>query len=141
MLAEAFGKKNRDSVEICVSLSLNVISSIAIIQVNKHIYVNYGFPNMTLTCLNFVITFFGLLICNQLGIYKFVRVPIMKMLPMSMSFCGFVVLANYSLEFNSIGTYQCLKALTTPTVMIISIIFYNHSYSLRVKLSVVYKYK
>lgn len=131
------GERRRQKLDVVLSLSLNLISSIAIIQVNKYIYKEYNFPNMTLTCLNFVITFLGLLACNQLGIFHITRVPIGKMLPMAISFCGFVVLTNYSLEFNSIGTYQCLKALTTPGVMIISTFFYDHSYSTKVKLSVV----
>jgi solute carrier family 35 protein E3 len=53
------------------------------------------------------------------------------------SFCAFVLLTNYSLEYNSIGTYQCLKALTIPGVMIISILFYKQNYSMKVKFSVV----
>ena len=115
----------------------NVISSVAIIQVNKYIYVNYGYPNMSLTCLHFIFTFIGLIICERFGVFKIKKVPIMKMLPMSASFCGFVVLTNYSLQYNSVGTYQCLKALTTPIVVVISMYLYNQSYSTRVKLSVV----
>jgi len=59
------------------------------------------------------------------------------MLPMSLSFCFFVVFTNFSLQYNSVGAYQCLKALTTPGVMIISIFYYKQSYSTKVKLTVV----
>jgi len=115
----------------------NVVSSVAIIQVNKYIYVNYEYPNMSLTCLHFIFTFIGLVICERCGLFKIKKVPIIKMLPMSVSFCGFVVLTNYSLQYNSVGTYQCLKALTTPIVVVISMFLYNHTYSTKVKLSVV----
>jgi solute carrier family 35 protein E3 len=130
-------KNCHHTLEVAASLAINLISSIAIIQINKYIYEIYEFPNMTLTCLNFLFTFFGLLVCNFLNFYRFVRVPIQKMLPMSFSFCGFVLLTNYSLEYNSIGTYQCLKTLTIPGVMIISIFFYKQHYSMKVKFSVV----
>ena len=115
----------------------NVVLSVAIIQVNKYIYVNYEYPNMSLTCLHFIFTFVGLLICERCGVFKIKKVPIIKMLPMAASFCGFVVLTNYSLQYNSVGTYQCLKALTTPIVVVISMYLYNHTYSTKVKLSVV----
>jgi solute carrier family 35 protein E3 len=115
----------------------NVVLSVAIIQMNKYIYVNYEYPNMSLTCLHFIFTFIGLVICEKCGLFKIKKVPIIKMLPMSVSFCGFVVLTNYSLQYNSVGTYQCLKALTTPIVVVISMFLYNHTYSTKVKLSVV----
>jgi solute carrier family 35, member E3 len=130
----------KENANIIAGLSINFVSSIAIIQVNKYIYVNYEYPNMALTCLNFVFTFIGLLICEKFGVFKIKKVSILKMLPMAASFCGFVVLTNYSLQYNSVGTYQCLKALTTPTVVVISMLIYNQKYSTKIKLSVVNKF-
>jgi solute carrier family 35 protein E3 len=127
----------KENANIIAGLTINFVSSIAIIQVNKYIYVNYEYPNMALTCLNFIFTFIGLLICEKFGVFKIKKVSILKMLPMAASFCGFVVLTNYSLQYNSVGTYQCLKALTTPTVVVISMLIYNQKYSTKIKLSVV----
>lgn len=129
---------SKENLNIFLSLALNFVSSIAIVQINKFIYIKYAFPNMGLTCLHFIITFIGLLICSLCGLFQIVRVPLSKMMPMSISFCGFVALSNYSLQFNTIGTYQCLKSLTIPGVMLISVIYYKHSFSTRIKLSVVF---
>jgi solute carrier family 35 protein E3 len=130
--------KNENSrLFVIGGILVNIVSSVAIIQVNKYIYVNYGYPNMSLTCLHFIITFLGLLLCERFGVFKIKKVPIVKMLPMAASFCGFVVLTNYSLQYNTVGTYQCLKALTTPIVVVISIYLYNQKYSTKVKLTVV----
>jgi len=63
----------------------NVVLSVAIIQMNKYIYVNYEYPNMSLTCLHFIFTFIGLVICERCGLFKIKKVPIIKMLPMSVS--------------------------------------------------------
>jgi drug/metabolite transporter (DMT)-like permease len=135
------GPGNEDTligrIVIGIGLIVNLVSCVAIIQINKYIYTEYYFSNMCLTCIHFLITFVCLVLLNQLGVFTFVRVSLKKMLPMSMSFCGYILLTNYSLQFNSIGTYQCLKALSTPGVMIISIYFYKHEYSNRVKLAVV----
>ena len=124
-------------LNIYSGLLINLISSVSIIQLNKYIYINYGYPNMSLTCFHFIFTFCGLAVLAQLGFFRVKKVPIIKMLPMSVSFCGFVVLTNFSLQYNSIGTYQCLKALTTPIAVLISIYYNNVTYSLKVKLTVV----
>ena len=111
---------------------INMVSSISIIQINKYIYSNYGFSNLLLTCLQFAITSACLFICSKFQMIKTIRIPILKMIKMSLAFCGFVVLTNYSLQFNSIGTYQCLKALTLPFVMMISHFIYKKKYSLTI---------
>jgi solute carrier family 35 protein E3 len=125
-------------LQLCGGLTANMLSSISIIQINKYIYVNYGMSNIVLTCFHFFITFVCLMICSELRIFRIVKIPIKKMVPMALSFCGFVVLTNYSLQFNSIGTYQCLKALTTPGVLFIVKFFYGKKYSLKVNLTVVF---
>jgi solute carrier family 35 protein E3 len=129
------------NLKIFWNLSLNFFSSVAIVQINKLIYTKFNFPNMTLTCLNFVATFIGLLIYSKMGYFQIVKVPILKMFPMAFTFCGFVVLTNYSLQFNSVGTYQCLKALNTPCVIFISWLIYGQQYSDRIKLTVVSSFK
>jgi solute carrier family 35 protein E3 len=121
---------------VFIGLIANMVSSIAIIQINKYIYLYYKLPNMTLVFLNFIMTFIGLLIFKQFNLFKMVKIPLKKMIPMSVSFCCFVVLTNFSLEFNSVGTYQCIKGLTTPGVLLISMIFYKQKYSTKVKLTV-----
>jgi solute carrier family 35 protein E3 len=126
----------RSYVTIGAGLLINLVSCVAIIQINKYIYSEYYFSNMCLTCIHFLVTFVCLLTLNQLGVCPVVRVSLRKMLPMSVSFCGYILLTNYSLQFNSIGTYQCLKALSTPGVMLISIYYYKHEYSRKVKLTV-----
>ena len=125
------------NVLVACGLLINLISSVAIIQFNKYIYTQYFFSNMCLTCIHFLVTFVCLILCVHVGIVDFVHISIKRMLPMAISFCGYILLTNYSLQFNSIGTYQCLKALSTPGVMIISVLFYKHEYSAKVKLTVV----
>lgn len=121
---------------VLLGLIANMVSSIAIIQINKYIYLYYKLPNMTLVFLNFVMTFIGLLIFKQFNLFKVVKIPLRKMIPMSISFCCFVVLTNFSLELNSVGTYQCIKGLTTPCVLLISMLFYKQKYSTKVKLTI-----
>ena len=59
------------------------------------------------------------------------------MIPLSLSFCGFVAFTNLSLETNSVGTYQIIKTMTTPCIMMIQSQFYGKSYSTQVKLTMV----
>ena len=136
-MSSTMANSGSKKLNVIAGLLINLVSSVAIIQNNKYIYVYYGYPNMALTCLHFILTFIGLIVCLQFGVFKVKKVPIIKMIPMSASFCGFVVLTSLSLQYNSIGTYQCLKALTTPIILYVSIYVYKQHYSNQVKLTVV----
>eukprot|EP00112_Aurelia_sp_Birch-Aquarium-sp1_P004884 Seg1551.4 transcript_id=Seg1551.4/GoldUCD/mRNA.D3Y31 product="Solute carrier family 35 member E3" protein_id=Seg1551.4/GoldUCD/D3Y31 len=118
-------------------LLANLLSSICIVFVNKWIYVHYNFPNMTLTCLHFVVTTLGLQICSFFNMFNPKSLPIKNMVPLSLSFCGFVVLTNLSLQYNTVGTYQLIKALTTPCIIVIHTLFYGRRYSLPIKLTLI----
>jgi len=59
------------------------------------------------------------------------------MVPVSLTFCGFVVLTNLSLQSNTVGTYQIIKTMTTPMIIVIQTAFYARIFSLPVKLTLV----
>ena len=122
---------------VSLGLVVNICASISIILINKWIYSNYGFPNVSLTCIHFFVTSIGLFICEYFNVFQAKRLPIKKMLPLSLSFCGFVAFTNLSLETNSVGTYQIIKTMTTPCIMMIQSQFYGSSYSTQVKLTMV----
>lgn len=116
-------------------LALNTFSSIGIVAVNKYVF-EQGFKYGTLlTMIHFIVTFIGLEICRNFGVFEMKKVSIMKVLPLSASFCGFVVLTNLSLVYNTIGFYQVMKVLTTPLLVIIQTLFYGETFSTKIKLS------
>ena len=117
--------------------SANIISSIFIVLLNKWIYTHYNFPNMTLTCIHFVVTSLGLVVCRQLNIFQPKSLPLMSMIPLALSFCGFVVFTNLSLGSNTVGTYQLIKTMTTPCIICIQTYFYGRNFSSNVKLTLV----
>ena len=126
---------SRAFVALC--LFLNVCCSIMIVLVNKWVYVHYGFPNMTMTCVHFLMTGGGLVICQMFGMFQPRWLPLLKMIPLSMTFCGFVVFTNLSLQFNTVGTYQIAKCMTTPVIIVIQTYYYAKSFSTKVKLTLV----
>lgn len=130
-------KKEYSRLYIGICLLLNLILSISIVFVNKLIYTRILFPNMTLTCVHFIFTSFGILICKMLGVFEFKHLPLAKMIPISMTFCGFVVLTNLSLQSNTVGTYQIIKTLTTPGIILIQTFVYHRSFSTRIKLTLI----
>jgi hypothetical protein len=127
----------QDNLQNITVIIVNMISSIAIVLLNKHIFINFGFPNTPLTFIHFLITFIGLLVCLQFDIFRFKRLPVIKMIPLSLTYCGFVVFTNLSLQYNTVGTYQVIKVLTAPCVMIISYVFYKKKYPIKVQLTLV----
>ncbi|RWS28697.1 hypothetical protein B4U80_00227 [Leptotrombidium deliense] len=119
-------------------LTANLLFSISIVLINKWIYKVIGFPNLTLTFIHFVVTSVGLLIAAKLfKLFKIKRLPFMKMIPLSLTFCGFVVFTNLSLLHNSVGIYQVYKTLTMPLIALIQFYFYKESLSNRVKLCLI----
>lgn len=124
---------------LILGLAVNLLSSISIVFLNKWIYVHHGFPNMTLTCIHFLVTFLGLQMCVSLNVFKPKQLPLIKMVPLSLAFCGFVVFTNLSLQSNTVGTYQLAKVLTTPVIILIHTTLYNREYSTKIKLTIVSK--
>lgn len=122
---------------ISISLIINLCASILIVFLNKWIYTHYGFPNMTLTFVHFSMTSLGLVICLRCGLFLRKSVPFRSLVPLSLTFCGFVVFTNLSLQSNTVGTYQLAKAMTTPCILLIHIFFYNKTYSTRIKLTLI----
>ena len=122
---------------VTLCLLVNLVCSILIVLLNKRIYVVHDFPNMTLTCIHFLLTTVGLFICQRLNVFQPKRLPVWDMLPLAVSFCGYVVTTNLSLQHNTVGTYQLIKAMTTPCIIFIQTQFYNRNFSLHIKLSLV----
>ena len=120
-----------------LAVLLNIGISIAMVLVNKYLYVKVGFPNVTLTLMHFASTFICLHFCQLYGMFPIKKVPITKIIPLSITFCGFVVLTNLSLENNSVGTYQVAKVITTPCVMLIQYYAYGQKFSMNVIFTVV----
>ena len=125
------------SIFVSFCLFLNIVFSIVIVLLNKWIYTHYGFPNITMTCLHFVFTTAGLVICKNLGIFQPKSLPVLRMLPLSLTFCGFVVFTNLSLQTNTVGTYQLAKTMTTPCIILIQTQFYSREFSTKVKMTLV----
>ncbi|XP_009949923.1 PREDICTED: solute carrier family 35 member E3-like, partial [Leptosomus discolor] len=99
------------------------------------LYVRLGFPNLSLTLVHFAITWLGLYLCQALGAFSPKSLQPSQVLPLALSFCGFVVFTNLSLQSNTIGTYQLAKAMTTPVIVLIQSLAYGKTFPLRIKLT------
>jgi len=102
-------------------MALNFVSSVAIIWTNKLAFTSGFTFATTLTIIHFIFTYGGLRLTGR----DFKPLSVRSVLPISLAFCGFVVLNNLSLQFNAIGTYQLLKVMTTPTIVFIQYVCYN----------------
>uniref|UniRef100_A0AAR2K0L3 Sugar phosphate transporter domain-containing protein n=1 Tax=Pygocentrus nattereri TaxID=42514 RepID=A0AAR2K0L3_PYGNA len=126
-----------ENSRIAAGLLVNLLSSICIVFLNKWIYVHYGFPNVTLTLVHFVVTWLGLFVCHKMDIFSPKNLRPTKIILLALSFCGFVAFTNLSLQNNTIGTYQLVKAMTTPVIIAIQTLHYRKTFSLKIKLTLV----
>jgi len=100
-------------------MALNFWTSVLIVWANKLAF-QTGFRwTVTLTALHFLFTYIGLEISASFGLFERKKLPVTGVLPICAAFCGFVVFNNLSLQFNSVGLYQLLKVLTTPTILVL----------------------
>ncbi|KXS21661.1 TPT-domain-containing protein [Gonapodya prolifera JEL478] len=114
----------------------NVVSSVGIVLTNKWVFKVHKFNFGTLlTVIHFVTTSVGLELLARMGYFHRKYVAPSRIFLLSSAFCGFVVLTNLSLQYNSVGFYQCAKVLTTPVVVGIQTLFYGITISNRLKLS------
>ncbi|CAF4730507.1 unnamed protein product [Rotaria sp. Silwood1] len=119
----------KEQIRVVSGCSINILSSIGIIFLNKYIFSHCHIKTMTLTAIQMAFTSIGLIICLQMNTFVRKKVSIITVLPLAISFCAFVVFTNLSLEYNTIGTYQLFKVLTTPVVALLSWYFYKIKYS------------
>lgn len=133
----SLAERVRGHGRIAAGLLLNLLVSICIVFLNKWIYVHHGFPNMSLTLVHFVVTWLGLYVCQKLDVFAPKSLPPSRLVLLALSFCGFVVFTNLSLQSNTIGTYQLAKAMTTPAIIVIQTLCYGKTFSTRVRLTLV----
>ncbi|XP_059968489.1 solute carrier family 35 member E3 isoform X4 [Mesoplodon densirostris] len=133
----ALADRVRGRGRIAAGLLLNLLVSICIVFLNKWIYVHYGFPNMSLTLVHFVVTWLGLYVCQKLDMFAPKSLPPSKLLLLALSFCGFVVFTNLSLQNNTIGTYQLAKAMTTPVIIVIQTFCYKKTFSTKIQFTLI----
>lgn len=123
--------------KVSLAIILNLACSIGIVFLNKTIYLHTHFPNVTLTLVHFIITSLGIHTCAWLGVFHPKTLVLSKILPLAASFCGFVVLTNLSLQYNTVGTYQVAKAMTTPVIVLIQTYCYQKPTSVAIQLTIV----
>lgn len=86
---------------------LNVVSAVGIVLINKFIYSHFKFPHgIVLTFYHFLLTGMGLQILTWMRVFVVKPVNVLQILPLSASFCSYVVLTNLSLQYNSGTFYQ-----------------------------------
>lgn len=105
---------------------LNVASAVGVVVANKMVFSVYGFRFGTLlTTIHFVATSLYLYGMKRMDLLRPKPIPLSGVVLLSLSFCGFVVLTNLSLQYNSVGFYQMAKVLTTPGVALIQFFFHG----------------
>lgn len=122
---------------IILGLLANLTCSLTIVFLNKWLYSYKKFPNVSLTCLHFFSTSVGLYGCYLYGLFERKYIQVKEILWLSLTFCGFVVCTNLSLQNNTVGTYQLAKVMTTPVIMILQSYFYESKFSNKIKMTMV----
>jgi solute carrier family 35 protein E3 len=125
-----------------VYMVINVVGSISLVFINKLVF---SYPQLaripvSFTIFHFIVTGAALYLASRpsVGLFKAKYVPWTKMIPISLSFAGFVILTNLSLAYNSVAFYQMAKVLTTPCVVLINLLMFQKQISLQIGLTLTF---
>uniref|UniRef100_UPI00358FB6E4 solute carrier family 35 member E3-like isoform X3 n=1 Tax=Myxine glutinosa TaxID=7769 RepID=UPI00358FB6E4 len=110
---------------VLTAMCVNFVSSISVVFLNKWLFEHHSFPSLSLTLVHFALTWLGLAICCHFRWFSARRLPPSSLALLALSFCGFVVFTNLSLQSNTIGTYQLAK------IPIILGVFLNSFYDVK----------
>lgn len=118
-------------------MGINFFTSLSIVLLNKFIFKRFNVGPIRLIAFHQACTAFFGYVWHLCGGFAFKKVQIVKVLPLAMYFCGYVLFTNMSLKVNTVGTYQILKILTDPLIVFIEQYFYGTKYSFKIKMSLV----
>ncbi|CDF35525.1 similar to glucose-6-phosphate/phosphate translocator [Chondrus crispus] len=125
-------------LHVASSMCLNFGSSVSLVVLNKVVMDNHGFKfAATLTFFHLVCTFLLLRLAAALGIFEIKRLPVRDVAKLAAGTMGFITFTNLSLQHNSVGFYQVMKVMTTPTVVIIEALLYQKYLENTLRLSLV----
>lgn len=113
---------------------LKLILSISIVFSVKFIYINFSFPIIALTSLQFFFIFIGCMLCLKLGLFTYKKVSIRHVIVSALLLGGFVATSNFSNDYNSIQVAQQFNFIQLPLILVILSILNKRSYSAKIKL-------
>ena len=125
------------TTKLVLGLFINIVAAVSIIIANKYIFKNEKFPKLTLACFHLLVMAVLLEVSLRLNVFEFKRLPVMKLLPLSISFSGSLAMANYSLQQNSVTGFQVFKALVMPFILGIQSLAFNKTISAKMKFTLV----
>jgi solute carrier family 35 protein E3 len=129
-------KLDEDNMINALLIALNIVASTSVVIINKWIFNQDKFQFATLlTVIHFACTYLALEVAANQNLFKKKRIAPTTMAPLCTAFCGFVLLTNLSLQFNSVSFYQCAKILTTPCIAAMQYYLYHTVFSYRIKLT------
>ncbi|PGH29443.1 hypothetical protein GX50_07801 [[Emmonsia] crescens] len=122
-------------------ITVNVLSTTAIVYVNKLIFTDHSLGRSPLgfVSFHFFITSTMLYLSSRPKVRLFVpaRASILSVLPLTLIMCANVVFLNLSLAFSSILCYQVVRILLTPLTVIIDFCFYGSRIPLQACLALI----
>lgn len=118
-------------VSLFIGVTINVISVVGIIVLNKRIQIHHGYPFVVfLSATHFTVTSIALRIMLRLRIFDFKPIPLKLVLLKGALDSASTTFMNINLSHNSVGTYQISKLCLIPVTVIMQFIFWRERISL-----------
>jgi solute carrier family 35 protein E3 len=115
--------------KLLVWIAINIISTTAIVFINKSIFDDPSFrgAQVSFATFHFLVTFATLhtVSSSRFGFFERKRAALRDILPLAGAMCLNVILPNLSLAYSSITFYQTARVLLTPITAFLNYAFYK----------------
>ncbi|KAK4238946.1 triose-phosphate transporter family-domain-containing protein [Achaetomium macrosporum] len=110
-------------------MTINTLATIGIVFTNKAIFSDPSLKlaQLTFAAFHFLITYLTLFVLSRPSISLFTprRIPLLDILPLSLTMSLNVILPNLSLAFSTVTFYQIARILLNPTVAALNYLLYR----------------
>jgi len=131
----------RENVINIIIIIINTLAAVGVVFLNKAVFKYPQFQNapVSFTCSHFLCTSTVLWIASHrpFNLFEPIRISIIKILPLSIAFCAWVLLNNLSLLYNPISFYQLAKIMTVPCVVVLNFIVFKAAIDLKTALCLI----
>lgn len=112
-------------------LTLNVYST-------KFVFVEYGFPNLTLSSMQLFFTFIAVFTLHKIGLVQRKKFLYQDMLISTILLGSFYVFSNLAIDYNAVEVSQFIRLIQLPIGLILMTIFLKKPFSNKLKLTMLF---
>ena len=118
-----------------VRAGIKVLLMVLHVYMTKFVFIEYGFPNLTLTSMQLLFAFIAVTALNRFGLVQRKRMAYQDLIISSVLLICLSVFTNLSIDYNAVEVSQMFRLAQIPTGVVLMMILIKKPFSIQLKLS------